>query len=638
MATPARAGISAAAGDDVASTDLLQVLRHITSAPDFRSTVASASSNGAAWLTSHGPLSPVLPMAGPARPGISAAAGDDLQVLSLTIGSPNLAFRSVAPTAAASPTFRDLPERLLLNILGRLPCRSCLFSASFVCRSWRAAISSTRNRPFLREFFASRSPPLLGFFFQRSLPEPAFFHPAAVFDPIVADVLAQGDFFLDHIPQPLESGEFMSWEIMDCQSGYLLLSWPETGDLMVYNPLSGYQRNIGSPQFVHHIGTYDLHLAVSSEGPFSIMCVYHTNGSTAQLSVFRFGDRWRLFGQIETAEPWSGTHRRAVQSGNILFWPFLDREQMFAVDMVDEEAAFIDIPAQGIDFVVALAGDGHLSLLSAVGSSLCIWKRELDRAHETHMHLSLFSVHHGLVYLCALQAMQSPYAPWVVFSFCLRSREIRMGIIAFGANFCGVKAHRDTMLGWRRNVMHCRWILQEIGNNGSIADLLDAFDVLARNACRSCRLNSEAFSILKVTEAANKVSTWMKNVPSGQLPTSFDQTTRLVIGNALYFEGACTEKFDASKSEDRHGELFFINGSLVKESFISSTKAQFDPLVCSTNPLVNGWPGYAYMIFKLQFVYGLSHRLSAQGAYEVVDVYMLFTLHCHSFVPMVLPL
>ncbi|TVU46170.1 hypothetical protein EJB05_05689, partial [Eragrostis curvula] len=532
MATPARAGISAAAGDDVASADLLRVLHHIThrSVPGFCPAVASASS--------HGPQSrTVLLMAGPARADISASAGDDaasadLQVIPLTNGNPTPSFRSVAPSGdiAPSPTFPDLPEPLLLDILGRVPSRSCLFSASFVCRSWRALLSSARNRAFLREFFASHSPPLLGFFLQASLLEPVLFHPVSAFDPIVSDALAQGDFFLDHIPPLPDGDELMNWEIMDCQSGFLLLSWPETGDLMVYNPVNGYQQNVDSPQFVHHIGTYHLHLAVSLEGPFSIMCVYHTNGSTAQLSVFRFGERWRLFGQIETAEPWSSTHRRAVQSGNILFWPFLDREQMFAVDMVEEEGAFIDIPAQGMDFVVALTGDGHLTLLSAMSSSLCIWKRKLDSSHsqehgwklesfhigsqflqlfglplDTNTDLRLISVHHGLVYLCTLQAMECPDAPWVIFSFCLRTKEIQMAVIfdPVSLSFYGLSISIVSLDG-------------------------------------------------QAAKAAGQVNSWVEKVTSGLikelLPPGFvDHSTRL------------TEKFDASQTKD--GEFHLLDGS-----------------------------------------------------------------------------
>ncbi|GJM95838.1 hypothetical protein PR202_ga12617 [Eleusine coracana subsp. coracana] len=59
----------------------------------------------------------------------------------------------------------------------------------------------------------------------------------------------------------------------------------------------------------------------------------------------------------------------------------------------------------------------------------------------------------------------------------------------------------------------------------------------------------------KAAEAAGQVNTWVEKITSGLikelLPAgSVDHTTKLVLGNALYFKGAWTEKFDASNTKD----------------------------------------------------------------------------------------
>ncbi|KAM0909084.1 hypothetical protein ACQ4PT_015034 [Festuca glaucescens] len=52
-----------------------------------------------------------------------------------------------------------------------------------------------------------------------------------------------------------------------------------------------------------------------------------------------------------------------------------------------------------------------------------------------------------------------------------------------------------------------------------------------------------------------------------------DNTTKLVLGNALYFKGAWPEKFDASKTKDDMFHL--LDGSSVQTPFMSTTKKQY---------------------------------------------------------------
>ncbi|KAL5211148.1 hypothetical protein ABZP36_006771 [Zizania latifolia] len=82
----------------------------------------------------------------------------------------------------------------------------------------------------------------------------------------------------------------------------------------------------------------------------------------------------------------------------------------------------------------------------------------------------------------------------------------------------------------------------------------------------------------KAAEVAGQVNSWVKKVTSGLIkeilpPGSVDQTTRLVLGNALYFKGAWTEKFHASKTKD--GKFHLLDGKSVQAQFMSSTEEQY---------------------------------------------------------------
>ncbi|XP_062215195.1 serpin-ZXA [Phragmites australis] len=82
----------------------------------------------------------------------------------------------------------------------------------------------------------------------------------------------------------------------------------------------------------------------------------------------------------------------------------------------------------------------------------------------------------------------------------------------------------------------------------------------------------------KAAEAAGQVNSWVEKITSGLIkeilpPGSVDNTTRLVLGNALYFKGAWTEKFDASKTKD--SEFHLLDGSSVQAPFMCSRDKQY---------------------------------------------------------------
>uniref|UniRef100_A0ACD5W7T6 Uncharacterized protein n=1 Tax=Avena sativa TaxID=4498 RepID=A0ACD5W7T6_AVESA len=82
----------------------------------------------------------------------------------------------------------------------------------------------------------------------------------------------------------------------------------------------------------------------------------------------------------------------------------------------------------------------------------------------------------------------------------------------------------------------------------------------------------------KPAEALDQVNSWVEKVTTGLIKDilpegSVDNTTRLVLGNALYFKGAWHEKFDESKTK---GDMFhLLDGSSVQAPFMSTTTKQY---------------------------------------------------------------
>ncbi|KAI8548745.1 hypothetical protein RHMOL_Rhmol07G0297500 [Rhododendron molle] len=81
----------------------------------------------------------------------------------------------------------------------------------------------------------------------------------------------------------------------------------------------------------------------------------------------------------------------------------------------------------------------------------------------------------------------------------------------------------------------------------------------------------------KAVEVTNEVNQWAEKETNGLikevLPSgSVDASTKLIFANALYFKGAWTAKFDASKTKDQ--EFHLLNGSSVQVPFMTSKKKQ----------------------------------------------------------------
>ncbi|KAK2391616.1 serpin-ZX [Trifolium repens] len=106
--------------------------------------------------------------------------------------------------------------------------------------------------------------------------------------------------------------------------------------------------------------------------------------------------------------------------------------------------------------------------------------------------------------------------------------------------------------------------------------LLPSFKEIVSNDYKA-NLSSVDF-INKAVEVTQEVNLWAEKETNGLIkeilpPDSVNSQTRLVFANALYFKGAWTEKFDASKTEDY--DFHLLNGSSVKVPFMTSKKKQF---------------------------------------------------------------
>nr|ACN59483.1 serpin 1 [Triticum aestivum] len=91
-----------------------------------------------------------------------------------------------------------------------------------------------------------------------------------------------------------------------------------------------------------------------------------------------------------------------------------------------------------------------------------------------------------------------------------------------------------------------------------------------------CKYKAETQSVdfqTKAAEVTTQVNSWVEKVTSGRikniLPSgSVDNTTKLVLANALYFKGAWTDQFDSYGTKNDY--FYLLDGSSVQTPFMSS--------------------------------------------------------------------
>lgn len=85
------------------------------------------------------------------------------------------------------------------------------------------------------------------------------------------------------------------------------------------------------------------------------------------------------------------------------------------------------------------------------------------------------------------------------------------------------------------------------------------------------------FLFLKAAEVSKEVNLWAEKETNGLIkevlpPGSVDNSSRLILANALYFKGAWNDKFDSSKTKDY--DFHLLNGGSVQVPFMTSKKKQ----------------------------------------------------------------
>ncbi|KAM3260753.1 hypothetical protein ACQJBY_051792 [Aegilops geniculata] len=96
-----------------------------------------------------------------------------------------------------------------------------------------------------------------------------------------------------------------------------------------------------------------------------------------------------------------------------------------------------------------------------------------------------------------------------------------------------------------------------------------------------CKYKAEARSVdfqTKAAEVTAQVNSWVEKVTTGLIkdivPTgSISNTTRLLLGNALYFKGAWADEFDAYGTKNDY--FYLLDGSSIQTPFMYSIEDQY---------------------------------------------------------------
>ncbi|VAI37484.1 unnamed protein product [Triticum turgidum subsp. durum] len=142
-----------------------------------------------------------------------------------------------------------------------------------------------------------------------------------------------------------------------------------------------------------------------------------------------------------------------------------------------------------------------------------------------------------------------------------------------------------------------------------------------------CKYKAEAQSVDFQTKAAKvtaQVNSWVEKVTTGLikdiLPAgSISNTTRLVLGNALYFKGAWTDQFDSRVTKSDY--FYLLDGSSIQTPFMYSSEEQYisssDGLKVLKLPYKQGGDKRQFSMYILlpeapSGIWSLAEKLSAE--------------------------
>ncbi|KAI4352347.1 hypothetical protein L6164_006610 [Bauhinia variegata] len=129
-----------------------------------------------------------------------------------------------------------------------------------------------------------------------------------------------------------------------------------------------------------------------------------------------------------------------------------------------------------------------------------------------------------------------------------------------------VEQSKSVNSGPKLSFINGAWVEQSFGFKAS-------YEEVVRNVYRS--QVKEVDFINKADQLTAEVNSWVKNATNGLikeiLPSgSVDDKTKLILVNALYFKGAWSERFDASKTTTKNFNL--LNEQIVQVPFMTSMK------------------------------------------------------------------
>ncbi|PON99179.1 Serpin family [Trema orientale] len=122
--------------------------------------------------------------------------------------------------------------------------------------------------------------------------------------------------------------------------------------------------------------------------------------------------------------------------------------------------------------------------------------------------------------------------------------------------------------GPRLSFANCAWVEMSL-------PLKPSFEQIVGTSYKAT-LNQVDFQY-EAAVVTGQVNAWAEKETRGLIkqvlpPGSVDSTTKLIFANALYFKGAWSARFDASKTKDH--DFHLLNGSSVRVPFMTSWKKQ----------------------------------------------------------------
>ncbi|CAO2183412.1 unnamed protein product [Urochloa humidicola] len=302
--------------------------------------------------------------------------------------------------SSSTTTINSLGEDLMLEIFLRLPSLATLVRAALTCRPWRRAVAS--SPAFRRRFRELHPAPLLGLVVEPQPDALPAFSPAQCRDRDVLAAIRGGDFAFTHLldPQGHARDVPLSWRILDCRGGYLLLRNWDAWLLATINPLvpgsaEYYDMPFNTEAPEEHFDqlpvSLNVHLLSSDEDPmqFQLVWLLHEKSRVQALVYTSDTDDWSFLPWAEVEErvpPHNADEywlRPGWQANGALYWPFKNQEHMLKLDTGTMKFSVSELPPylkgnKGCHFAVGETRNGALCIVYCTGLSIGVLMNIVD--------------------------------------------------------------------------------------------------------------------------------------------------------------------------------------------------------------------------------------------------------------------